>query len=569
MLQTEKTDRDYRLSFRMLDLDGDPFAHTNADEEDRLSEYFIPPPYFTTAFGNPDYPKTFVIFAPRGGGKSAQRRMMEERSTENDILPITYDQFEFGEVQRASDVKLHHHIKRIIRIALMGVLVSIYSEPALIEKLEKHDREVLVRLFAEHLKGVNEYSLKKAIDSLKSLKDKVQDFWNEWLPAIGPGLSILVKKLTNIDIDNFDKYDKSNHFESTYLKYQLELIIGIAQKIGFKAIYVLVDRVDEAELTGNDAPASFDLVKPLLKDLQLLETDGLAFKFFLWDQLEPSYLEIARTDRIRHETLEWSDGMLRDLWQKRLKAFSGGKLSSLNSKSELVGDFNIDELALIFANHSPRDMIRIGAQIISEQQEIKLFSDSISAEAIERGIEKFCSRRATEIVSDKALHDLKKVQEVDFTIPHIASNVFREKHTNTRNRIHKWRKEGIIFDIDTVANPNPQKSKPVKLMGISDIRVAKTMNQNMSVLEFLHAKYKRCPGCNNTVLRDWGTQYTDTRCNMCKFDLSEEQISENEVQKLAEIAKQNRRLLRKDLFTYSQMPLFPDDNEEEEDSNEV
>lgn len=565
MTQKEKTDRDYRRSFRMLDLDGDPFAHTNADEEDRLSEYFIPPPYFTTAFGNPEHPKTFVIFAPRGGGKSAQRRMMEERSGENDILPITYDQFEFAEIQHASEIKLYHHLQRIIRIALMGVLVSIHSEPALIERLQKHDREILVRLSAEHLKGVSEYGLKKAVDSLKSLKDKVQDFWNEWLPAIGPGLSILIKKLTNIDLDSFDKYDKANLIESTYLKYELELIINIARKLGFKAIYVLIDRVDEAELTGNDAPASFDLVKPLLKDLHLLEFDGLAFKFFLWDQLEPAYLEIARTDRIRHETLEWTEVMLRDLWQKRLRAFSSGKLSSLNEKSEPVGDFLIDELALIFANHSPRDMIRIGAQIISEQQEIELFSSRITTEAIERGIEKFCSRRAMEIISDKALHDLKKVQEVDFTIPHIASNVFREKQTNTRNRIHKWRKEGIIVDIDTVANPNPQKNKPVKLMGIRDIRVGKTMNQNMSVLDFLNSKYKRCPGCGNTVLRDWGTQYTDTRCNICKFDLLEEKIDDIEVRKREEIARQVRRLERKDLFHYSQMPLFPDSDYEEED----
>ena len=71
-----------------------PFQFTNADEEDLLQSYFVPPPYFSSVWGNPLVPQSHVVFAPRGGGKSAQRRMIEFKAQEEDVFTITYDRFE-------------------------------------------------------------------------------------------------------------------------------------------------------------------------------------------------------------------------------------------------------------------------------------------------------------------------------------------------------------------------------------------------------------------------------------------------------------------------------------------
>jgi hypothetical protein len=45
----------------------DSFAKTNADEEYNLTEYFVPPPFFSAVFGDPESPKSSMVFAPRGG----------------------------------------------------------------------------------------------------------------------------------------------------------------------------------------------------------------------------------------------------------------------------------------------------------------------------------------------------------------------------------------------------------------------------------------------------------------------------------------------------------------------
>jgi hypothetical protein len=108
--------REFLQYYSGLGFEDNPFAQTNADEEDRLPEYFVSPP-------------SFIVFAPRGGGKSAQRRMIELRSSENNILSITYDNFDFADVNKASDVKIHHHLKRIIRFILTGLLVNLRPNP--------------------------------------------------------------------------------------------------------------------------------------------------------------------------------------------------------------------------------------------------------------------------------------------------------------------------------------------------------------------------------------------------------------------------------------------------------
>lgn len=222
MNAAELSQKPYNQFFSQLGFDDDPFQYTNADEEERLADYFVPPPYFPSVFGDPTHPKSFVVFAPRGGGKSAQRRIIETTCSNQSVLSITYDQFEFPEAKKASDVVLQYHLKNIIRYIIMGLLITIYNNSELKNKLSKNDKELLVRLSIEYLDGISELTLKNAIDSLKGFKDKVKDFWNEWLPAISIGLSTFLKKLIDIDVNTLEKYAGGDADKPQYQKYILQ-----------------------------------------------------------------------------------------------------------------------------------------------------------------------------------------------------------------------------------------------------------------------------------------------------------------------------------------------------------
>lgn len=546
-----------KIFLTCLGFEENPFTYTNADEEERLQTYFIPPPYFHAVFGDPDRPKSVVVFAPRGGGKTAQRIMIENQCAENHVFAITYTQFEFANIQSASDIELHHHIQNILRFALMGVFVTLHDNSNLSKSLTNHDKEVLVKLAAEHFKGVTSSEIKKTLESLKSIKEKVRSFWNDWLPFISTGMSTVVKRYTSLDMPELSKFDAQEANKPVHLKYELSLIVEIIRKLGFRSIYVLIDRIDESELSGNDPVASFKVIEPILRDLQLLEFDGVGLKLFLWDQLEPSYSKIARRDRVQQETLEWDDAMLKEMWSKRLEAFSRGRINSLNVVSlRSAMSYPTDELALVFANGSPRDMIRIGRQIITEQLQTDPFAEYISPEAIYRAVEKFCELRASEVATPRVLHALRRLQRVDFTIPYLSSIIFREQQSNSRSRVTLWRREGDIIDIDKVENPNPLQTQQVKLLGIGDIRIAKAIYPNLDIPLFLRQKYKKCPRCGATVLREWGDALSSSVCHECQFDLATDAEKDaQEVWRRRQMATQARSRRRQENLDLSQLQM--------------
>jgi hypothetical protein len=566
--------REFLQYYSGLGFEDNPFAHTNADEEERLPEYFVPPPYFESAFGNPLKPKSFIVFAPRGGGKSAQRRMIELRSSENSILSITYDNFDFPDVSKAGDVKIYHHLKRIIRFILTGLLVNIYSNPDSANLLEKADKQIFLKLAAEHLGDIKSTDLTIALDSLKSLKDKFKDVWNEWFPAIGIGLQSVVKLLKPIhdfgdNISTLTKFQDPEFKTPDSLKFQLKLLVDLSQKLKWNSIYILVDRVDEASTTGNNVKDSFSLLEPLLRDLSLLEFPGMGFKFFLWDQLQPLCQDVVRTDRVNQEGLDWDNQMLTAMWEKRLLAFSGKKIRGLEQISVPLIPYSIDDLCFIFSNQSPRDLIRIGDQILSEQQEIDPNSTAITEPAIYKALDKFCTKRAAEIIKkERVLNELRKTRQVDFTIPYLANQIFKEVQSSTRNRMMMWRSEGGIIDVDRIEDPESKQDSKVKLFAIKDIRVAKEIYPELSIPDFLKQKYRKCPQCNASVIRDWGESASSSVCQDCQYDLQSDK-DDLELWKRKNIAVARRRRYREESLDEKAMQLSLFDESAESQINKT
>src|SRR5215211_2622496 len=184
----------------------------------------------------------------------------------------------------------------------------------------------------------------------------------------------------------------------------------------------------------------------------------MAFKFFLWDQLQPLCQDVVRTDRVNQEVLDWDNQMFTIMWEKRLLAFSGKKINRLHQISIPLIPYTIDDLCFIFSNQSPRDLIRIGDQILSEQQEIDAKSKTIVEPAIYKALEKFCTKRAAEIIKkERVLNELRKIRQVDFTIPYLANKVFKEVQSSTRNRMMMWRDENAIVEVERIEDPESKQ----------------------------------------------------------------------------------------------------------------
>jgi len=496
----------YAALLARLGFIADPFAKTNADEEERLDSYFIQPPFFSTVYGDPLAPKSTVVFAPRGGGKTALKRRIEIASKESDFLCVTYNVFPIEGVS-LKDITLTYHLGNLLRLILIGV-ISECSERG-VGSLNADERHFLY-LFAKHyLSDLDRSDLKDAIKAVKNLSDKATEWWNRFTGPLGLAVNLLLHKL-GIGAAELKKFEGGGGSLGAQLE-QFRILRDIVNRLGKRAIYVLIDRVDELAITGSGS-TSFDFIAPLLTDLHLLELRGYAFKFFLWDLLLEGYRSHARPDRVKYHTLAWTQSQLQDMISKRLKAFSHERISSLSQLLPYEESLTVDRLVIYYAQGSPRTIIRICKEIVDQQSEINANSGSITIAAAFRGIEVFANNFANETIDPAMLRDLKKVRRTNFTVKHVYSNVFKFSQQAGIAKVKQWQDAGIVERIGTVKET--KGSKPSNLFGLTNPLVGKYMYSDISAADFVDRKMKVCSRCDALLIRDWD-QNADATCHKC------------------------------------------------------
>jgi hypothetical protein len=281
----------YARLIERLGFVADPFAKTNADEEERLEKYFIEPPFYSAVFGDPESAQASVVFAPRGGGKTALKRKIELSSKGSSFLCVTYNRFPAAP-PNAKEVTVDYHLTNILRLVLIAV-ISECNEWG-VDRLSNEERHLVYLFSKTYLSELDRSELKEAISAVKNLSDTAHDWWNKFTGPVGFVINALLTKvgLGTAEIKKFEQLGGSLGGPAE----QFRTLRDIAGKFGKRSVYVLVDRVDELAATGS-ASASYEFIAPLLTDLHLLELAGYGFKFFLWDLLIPDYRAHARPDR--------------------------------------------------------------------------------------------------------------------------------------------------------------------------------------------------------------------------------------------------------------------------------
>jgi len=508
------------LSFyRQLGLVSNPFQYTNADEEDELQNYFIPPPYFESVWGDPSRPSSCVVFAPRGGGKSAQRRMIELRSLDSRVLAVQYSRFEFEKGKGLEAIDLDYHLRNINRICLIALLMLIYEKNITNSVYSGTERMHIQELCRFYLFDLNSDRIIGAVNSIMTIFDKGKEFFKRNLWAINTIIDSIFKK---VGLSPAGQNSPSSQKFSVPSKNHLDIILSLIKKLGIESTYILVDKVDETQLTGNDAKASFDLVATLIRDLDLLQMKNIGFKFFLWDALYPFYEKMARPDRVSQFRLDWAFDDLDKMIKLRLRAYSladrvVGFSDLLDSELPIELTQAVEGLVIAFSHGSPRDVVRICRQMGIEQQRISPDSRRIGLEAVTSAFNVFCEQRAKEVVSEQVLSELRKAKRLDFTVSYIASEVFKISTNGARNKIGTWLNSGVVRQVDDILIKGSKK--PVHHYAVVDSRVAKAMFPELTFDDFLGKKVRNCQKCKTWVYRDWDLS-SNHICQICKVRIT-------------------------------------------------
>lgn len=474
----------------------DPFASTNAADEPLIDHYFVQPPFFPAVIGDPKKPKSNVVFAPRGGGKTAQKIMIERYSqSKGGFLCVAYDRFPLEGVRYASDADSEYHLRNITRLLLIASLVQLDTVHK--SNIGEIERNLLIGLSKQLLGGLSSAKFKEQIDSIKSIGDRAVEIWEKFG---GTAISLVNSVITAhggspIELPNSTaKRDESTRF-------QFEALVDFLRIIGFESVYILVDRADELPITTQDAEKAFVFLSKLLTDLPLLETSGVGFKFFLWDKMADPYHEGGgRPDRLIEYSLDWSARELERVLERRLATYSNEKICRFD---ELMSSspFNIHRMIAHFANASPRDMVRICKKIVDEHTKTGTYSDKIDFRTVRAALALFSLERARELYGP-FITDLKKIGRLTFTTNFLANDVFRIGVQGARAKVQKWQNAGAVSKIGDVPNPG---NRPLYLYGVADPRLALAILADTSLEEALEDNLVTCPHCESLRIGVEGT----------------------------------------------------------------
>ena len=444
--------------------------------------------------------------------------MVESHSIKSKFLAVTYDRFEFSTQDKVKNITLQYHLRNIITRILISFLSYVSDSPDVIKKLTKEEQKHLSIFIKTYLGELTGDRLLELMKELKSLPEKFKDFWAE---NIGFMESVVNFILKNYDLESVDLPDRKHdekRLSETY-KYQLEILLSFVKKLGFNSIYILIDKPDETEQTGNNPQATYQLMQPLLKDLELLGLNGYGFKFFLWDQIEPYYRKDARPDRIHQYKLNWSSKGLMEVLQKRLQSFSQNKISSIQELITPSPSFQVDESLCMISNGSPRNLIRICESILATQAERDTNVNKIDLQALDIGLTKFSERIFKENYGETYFKEIQKVGRELFTTNYVANDVLKISVQGARGKIKGWVASGLVKQVGTIIVP-PAK-KPVNYYCVVDPLAVRLIHRTVDFEKFIKDRWIQCGHCrtDNLVNIDLYPMDNEAVCRECGRNL--------------------------------------------------
>lgn len=504
--------------YQNLGFTRNPFAYTNADEEEELESYFVPPPYYEAIQGDYNSPASHIVIAPRGSGKTAQRKMIEIWSKDKPVLCVTYDRFELGNNQNLDDITLNYHLKNIIQLTLLNLILWLAEYPDTINNFTKDEKKNLSILCHNYLGEVSGAKVSEILNSIKSVTEKIKNFWNENVGVLDKLLNFVLKKYELPELDLPELKQEEKKLSQSY-KYQLELIYELSQKIGFKAIYILIDKVDETHLTTNDSHATFKLIAPLIKDLETHGIKGYAFKYFLWDKMYEYLLKAGRPDRVTIHSLIWSRDRLLEMLSNRVGAFSNNQIQKLEAIFSNPNAITADDAVTILAWRSPRNVIRICQEIISEQTLINPNVDKLDNRVLDRASLKISEKMCEEVYGQDTVTEIKRIDRELFSINHLATNIYKISTNAVRPKVNSWVDKGFVY---LAGIDKSSQARPTNIYYVGDPRANRLINHKKELSIWLKENWFPCTNCDSDVLLDLTllNDEIEIECWSCKRPLS-------------------------------------------------
>lgn len=425
-----------------------PFETTEAGSEahyatDLLHETFVKPQGFDEIVGHPSHPKSSLVLAARGKGKTSARLMTahfcregifpkEVSATKEKevirVLPIHHTRFEGLSTEASSQSALvDAHVIEILHRAVPSMVDMLIQYPEMAERID--ELNTLQRLELQCF--LIAFRIYVPFQDYKAARDLLG---TEIATLDNLGASIGFSSSIH-DQEKLSAQEIQSHLK-TYSQMQPIDLLGrfaaLMTDLGFGAVYVLVDGLDETPETADDFDAASRLLIPLLANLNLMtNTPYLAFKVFAPSEMESLLLETTRKvrrDRLSVQKIELREGDLEEILHRRLTYCSDEVISSMDAISSVEMRGKMGKEMTLRAEGNPRHLILLGQNMlehrcrvidVEERQESYLLGKDDLNWAIRRLEEKITYTEVTNAPQEKIVLD-----QLDISRPTTGSSSY-------------------------------------------------------------------------------------------------------------------------------------------------
>lgn len=336
---------------------GNPFATTIADlERPFLEEFFVEVPEYERIQSD----ETVLVFARRGGGKSALRVQLSEKPNDG-VLPIELTDFSgiirFYRQGELTEQEYGEWLLGETAVSLFKFCFEQESTPTL-SPLAQVDLAYFWRQYAPHLLEAREvfrqlvgWGVELAYgDVITAVESQTA---KKLITSGKPKVALLA---TILDAAITPSPKQPTVFQ------QFQNLLRLLETLNIQQLQFLVDRLDEIATLANNANAQGEVLQPLLEYLPLLEMEHISFKFFLDWELQDTLTKLnIRRDRLLDNAIQmqWSEEDLHEMLKNRLLYFSEGltSLSQYVSGGRETADA-IEQEILSNAQRMPRRMLQ-------------------------------------------------------------------------------------------------------------------------------------------------------------------------------------------------------------------
>lgn len=480
-----------------------PFEQYVAEKEPRINEYAVQPPYFEEAKRRIEAVSSFLLFGRRGSGKSATRLTAEKEvwSSKSGRMPLIVSLTDFHNIIRGRSVEAVTDLDICARVAFLtveAILLWISNQgegEVFLDALTVDEQRILISIAKNFYLNVPE--VERQISSEDAMKVLHQNWVNQtqdWAQKRWGAISSVVAKITSailrskLETDDIAP-DIQSILRSTdsvqTSKALLCRLVDLSRALGFSGIVILVDKVDENAKTQKSSEATATLVHPITSQVQLMELDGLAWVFFLWDKVKSDFSGdklYVRLDKFAHSEIEWSDEFLKEMVAHRISYFSEKNFLNLSDLCEpdVDAERHLNEI-LSLTQKSPRELIRLLDVVVREYNskfghlaEGRKLTDA----DLDAGKDAYVRDVLWNVYDNKILSQLLRFNRPIFTNKDVQAG-FKIQAPSARGRIQAWEASGAIHLSGTRAPDGESGGKPANEYSIVDPRIIRMAQRSL------------------------------------------------------------------------------------------